>query len=58
MSFQVLPGEKAGRPLYCVIVPLSDHPAKDFEQRLQSLGVHGSWTIDVPVAKTVRAQMG
>ena len=58
MSFQVVPEEKAGRPLYCVIVPLSDHPAEDVEQRLQSLGVQDSWTIDVPVAKTVRVQMG
>ena len=58
MSFQVVPGDKAGRPLYRVIVPLSDQPAADIKKRLQPLGVQGSWTIDVPVAKAVPAQMG
>ena len=57
MSFQVLPGESAGRTLYRVIAPLAGQSAEDAKQRLQPLGVQGSWSIDVPVAKAVPRQM-
>ena len=57
MRFQVVLGESAGRTLYRVIAPLAGQSAEDAKQRLQPLGVQGSWTIDVPVAKAVPKQM-
>ncbi|MAA49598.1 MAG: hypothetical protein CMP83_05430 [Gammaproteobacteria bacterium] len=56
MSFQVVLGENAGRTLYRVIAPLNGQPAEDAKQRLQSLGVQGSWATDVALAQRVPAR--
>ena len=58
MRLQVVPGKSAGRTLYRVIAPLAGQSAEDAKQRLQPLGVQGSWTIDIPVAKAVPKHIG